>query len=234
MQAPPSSMKEYVGRDPRKHASAKFPTALACIVHLGRPARWRMSRLSWPGNVRWLTLTALVWLVTGGGPANSLHISLAGDEPFCPRRLDEGIFFGPAPGSDADFRHLQQLGVQHVIDVRTFSKKSRERERRLATSFGMSYQLCPIGFTPSFPDENIEAALQALRLRPRGTIYVHCSLGRDRTGLLVALYRFRYLGWSASAAFEAMERQEYNGLLVHYDRYYRLSTQFPGCCHSLR
>ena len=75
-----------------------------------------------------------------------------------------------------------------------------------------------------FPDCNLEETLQRMVQRRCGTVYVHCSLGRDRTGLIAALYRYRYLGWSPQRAFCEMQRGEFNSRLVELDDYFWCSV----------
>ena len=54
--------------------------------------------------------------------------------------------------------------------------------------------------------EDVVGALRALRSETRmGPTLLHCTLGADRTGLVAALYRMIYQGWSRQAALEEME-----------------------------
>jgi protein tyrosine/serine phosphatase len=68
--------------------------------------------------------------------------------------------------------------------------------------------------------DNIEQAFVAMCDPSLQPIYVHCALGRDRTGLLVALYRVRQLGWSPAAAYQEMQSQRFNRLLIGIDHYF--------------
>ena len=54
--------------------------------------------------------------------------------------------------------------------------------------------------------EDVVGALRALRSETRtGPTLLHCTLGADRTGLVAALYRMIYQGWSKEDALEEME-----------------------------
>ena len=58
--------------------------------------------------------------------------------------------------------------------------------------------------------EDVVGALRALRNEIRnGPTLLHCTLGADRTGLVTALYRIIYQGWSKQAALEEMEEGDF-------------------------
>lgn len=139
---------------------------------------------------------------------------------FCPQPLDAGVFVGPAPKSAADVAVLKRMGVREIIDSRTVRRLASNREARWARNVGIVYRSLPIATRPSFPDCNLENTLERMARRPCGAVYVHCSLGRDRTGLIAALYRYRYLGWTPERAFCEMQRKEFNSRLVELDHYF--------------
>jgi protein tyrosine phosphatase (PTP) superfamily phosphohydrolase (DUF442 family) len=143
---------------------------------------------------------------------------------FCPRTLDAGVYYGPAPATEADVVLLQRLGIREIIDLRLLRRRASHREARWAQRAGLTYTLMPTGFTPDYPDCSLETVLRKMRQRRCGPIYVHCSLGRDRAGLIVGLYRVRHLGWTPQQAYCEMERLQYNSRLVGLDRYFWCSV----------
>jgi protein tyrosine/serine phosphatase len=59
----------------------------------------------------------------------------------------------------------------------------------------------------SFPKDRILAQfLTLLRENPGRKIFVHCRLGDDRTGMMIASYRMAQEGWSAEKAEKEMEK----------------------------
>lgn len=52
-------------------------------------------------------------------------------------------------------------------------------------------------------DEEMIAALKIIKTAPK-PILVHCKLGADRTGAVVALYRVLFGGWTKEAAIEEL------------------------------
>jgi protein tyrosine/serine phosphatase len=130
-----------------------------------------------------------------------------------------GIYRGPAPETPADFRKLRDLGVRTVLDVRKFRRRRMDETCRSARAYGMNYLRLPVAFRPQ-RDGSAERALRALVNSCRHPIYLHCELGRDRSGLVVALYRVRCQGWSLQAAYCEMKRLGFSDRLPGLERYF--------------
>ena len=133
--------------------------------------------------------------------------------------VSPGIYRGPAPQCADDYRQLSRLGVQAVLDVRSFRRLQRERERACLKSYGIGYLNVPVSFRPQ-RDGSAERALCVLRDVERRPIYIHCELGRDRSGLVIGLYRVRCEGWSLRAAYCEMKRFGFNSRLRGLERYF--------------
>jgi hypothetical protein len=130
-----------------------------------------------------------------------------------------GVYRGRAPRTEDDYRQLQRLSVRTVLDVRTFRKRRMDKECRCIKAHGMRYVRSGVSFWPE-KDGSAERAFCKLtdaRLHP---IYIHCELGRDRSGLIVALYRVRCQGWNPEAAYCEMERFGFHHYLRALERYF--------------
>jgi hypothetical protein len=93
------------------------------------------------------------------------------------------------------------MGVQIVVDLRG----DRKGERKEATGLGMQY--VPMHWECSFPKDKIFAKfLTLIRKNPGKKIFVHCRVGDDRTGMMIAAYRMAFEGWSAKQAMEEMTK----------------------------
>lgn len=152
------------------------------------------------------------------GPADAALAELEFDQ------LAPGVYVGSAPQTAADYDRLCQLQVRTVVDIRKYRRWARGREQRALEQRGIAYRHIPVGFHPTRGDAPHQA-LHLLASPACHPIYLHCTLGRDRTGLIVALYRVHYLGWSPEAAYAAMEQDQFNPLLRDNDRYFWQSVR---------
>ncbi|QDV45082.1 hypothetical protein Enr13x_49550 [Stieleria neptunia] len=133
--------------------------------------------------------------------------------------LDRQIYYGAAPRSEADFAKLRRLGIQRIIDVRTFKVFASGKEKRRAAESGISFRRIPMGFFP-IRTGNVPVILSQLTTGCAGPVYFHCNLGLDRVGLLVALYRIEHFGWEPRHAFATWKAQQFNTKLKGLDRYF--------------
>ena len=110
------------------------------------------------------------------------------------------LYRGGQP-SEYGFHILAKMGINIVVDLRG----SRDSERKIVTHLGMQYVALP--WHCPFPRDKIFAQfLTLLRKNPGKKIFVHCRLGNDRTGMMIASYRMAQQGWSAEKAEKEMEK----------------------------
>ncbi|WP_342065425.1 dual specificity protein phosphatase family protein [Caballeronia concitans] len=94
-----------------------------------------------------------------------------------------------------DLPHLRALGIRKIISFRSFHS-----DEALLAGSGIALERIPMN-TWDIRDEDMIAALKALRNADRdGPILIHCQHGADRTGLVSALYRVVYQGWTKQQA----------------------------------
>ncbi len=105
-----------------------------------------------------------------------------------------------AQPTEKGFEQLAKMGVEIVVDLRD----DREQERAEVTHLGMEY--VPIPWQCYHPrDVSIAEFLALVRNNPEKKIFVHCRLGTDRTGMMIAAYRMTQQGWTAAEARKEME-----------------------------
>lgn len=101
--------------------------------------------------------------------------------------------------NDTGLKALAKMGVKVVVDVRADSKSEKE----MAKSLGMEYVAIP-WHCPWPHDEVFVKFLKVLQENQGKKVFVHCRLGDDRTGMMVAAYRMAVEGWTADEAMNEM------------------------------
>jgi tyrosine-protein phosphatase SIW14 len=163
---------------------------------------------------RYLTISCFLLTITIGSTvlAGDSSAARSGSAPrnFGHKRKIKGIgnfgeatptlFRGGQPnvyGFDA----LAKMGVDIVVDARGERAKS---EGKVVQHLGMHYVSIP--WHCPFPhDETFVKFLKLVKENPHKKIFVHCRLGDDRTGMMIAAYRMAAEGWSADEALREMQ-----------------------------
>ncbi len=111
------------------------------------------------------------------------------------------LFRGAQPSSEG-LQALAKMGINIVVDARG---DRTDTEGKQVTQLGMRY--LPIPWRCPFPNDDIFVKfLKQVRDNPDKKIFVHCRLGDDRTGMMVAAYRMAEQGWSADEAMYEMQQ----------------------------
>lgn len=114
-------------------------------------------------------------------------------------RVAPGIFRGAQPTPEG-YATLKAMGVRTVINLRT-----RHGERKAVEAAGMRYINIPMRFWGNVDPAVVRMALSAMTDPANQPVFVHCSVGRDRSGVVVAVYRMEVDGWSEAEAEAEME-----------------------------
>jgi tyrosine-protein phosphatase SIW14 len=95
---------------------------------------------------------------------------------------------------------LKRLGMNVIIDTHA----NDVTEEKIVEGLGMKYVAIP-WHCPWPHDEVFAKFLQVLHENKGKKIFVHCRLGDDRTGMMVAAYRMAEEGWTADEAMREMK-----------------------------
>jgi protein tyrosine/serine phosphatase len=115
--------------------------------------------------------------------------------------VNERLYRGGQPSAD-HLHMLHALGVTKIIDLRRERLDLVNAERATARELGMQFVELPFygifGTDPAF----LGRVVEEMASPGEGAVYVHCSNGRDRTSLAVALYRVVVERWQPDEAWE--------------------------------
>jgi protein tyrosine phosphatase (PTP) superfamily phosphohydrolase (DUF442 family) len=119
-------------------------------------------------------------------------------------RINRSLYRSAQPKSVGFIGLARNLGIRTVINLRALHS-----DDPFAQETGLALVRVPIRTWDIRDDRVIEALYQVRRAVERGPVLVHCNHGADRTGLILALYRTLYDGWSKGAAVEEMLHGEF-------------------------
>jgi tyrosine-protein phosphatase SIW14 len=102
--------------------------------------------------------------------------------------------------NDTGLKALAKMGVKIVVDTHAHDTA----EEKQAQSLGMEYVAIP-WHCPWPHDEVFATFLKLLHENKGKKVFVHCRLGDDRTGMMVAAYRMAEEGWTADEAMTEMK-----------------------------
>ena len=126
-------------------------------------------------------------------------------------KINEHFYRGAQPNRDA-MQSLKQLGVTTIVDLRGEKHDESENEKKQAEKLGMKFLLIPGDGWASPTDAQLAEFFRAITQRPQQTIFIHCWLGADRTGVFVAAYRMTFDHWTPEQALAEMHDYHFNSL----------------------
>ena len=116
-------------------------------------------------------------------------------------RVDAKLYRSEQPVAD-DAELLRTLGIRSVVNLRYFS---RGRNARVFGGHqGIELINRPLLAWRVRPADIARVLYTIERQQEKGAVLVHCYHGADRTGIIVAMYRIIYQGWTAEAAKREM------------------------------
>ncbi|HVN09628.1 MAG TPA: tyrosine-protein phosphatase [Patescibacteria group bacterium] len=107
------------------------------------------------------------------------------------------------------YRELKQMGIDTVVSFR-HEKGENSMERRAVEAQGMRFVSLPWNAWDKPTDAEVSQFFALLAANRRGKIFVHCQQGRDRTGVMIALYRIAADHWCAASAVSEMKSYHYH------------------------
>ena len=112
-------------------------------------------------------------------------------------RVSDNLYRGALPAAEG-LQELQKLGVRTVIDLRESDGNQAKMD-----ALGLTYERIPM-MAFRVKDDHVARFLRIAGDPGRAPIFVHCQRGADRTGLMCAIYRLAFQGWTKEQAIAEM------------------------------
>lgn len=117
-------------------------------------------------------------------------------------KINDSIYRSEQP-DEKGFRSLDSLGIKSILSLR-----SKAVDEKLVGNLAL--KLFNVKMSAElFSDNEIIESLKVIKNSPK-PLLVHCVHGADRTGVVMAMYRIIYGGWSKKQAIEEMRKGDYN------------------------
>lgn len=124
-------------------------------------------------------------------------------EPKNFRKVTTGIYRGGQPDRAA-LVGLAEKGFRTVVSFR-WQKKIVNQEENDCRDLGLDFISIPLNYSNPPRLGEVKKFLNVLDDSRTHPVLVHCLHGKDRTGIMVAIYRMIEQNWSVEEAYKEME-----------------------------
>lgn len=143
--------------------------------------------------------------------------------------VDQNKLFRGAAPRDQGIKTLKEIyDVTTIIDLRDSKKYAAQiaAEKKAAKTLGIEHlNISMLAKVPPTP-EQIQKFFKIIAKSP-GKIYMHCREGKDRAGIMSALYRIEKQGWTNEKAYEEMIKYGHDLLhKIRYDKQGKFLSQY--------
>lgn len=122
---------------------------------------------------------------------------------------------------------LQQMGIKTIINLR--GGKQPLKEQAECNKLGLKFISIPISHHHIPSDSDVEQFLQVVQEAKedpsKGSVFVHCKAGEDRTGCMIALYRVKEDGWTSRQACDEMQKLGFHSIFRELTKSVRQAEQ---------
>ena len=111
---------------------------------------------------------------------------------------------GQPRGLGLEFVNL--YGIRTLINLRSPDSNGTPEEKAFAAEKGLNFYNFSIGSSAAEIDNAVKRFMAIAADKSNWPILVHCSRGKERSGVLSAIYRIEYDHWSSEDALEETYR----------------------------
>lgn len=117
-------------------------------------------------------------------------------------KINDNVYRSAQPDSRG-YAELEKMGIKEILNLREYHSDADEAK-------GTTLKLHHVSKNAeNIKDEDVVRALKIIK-DAKGPILIHCMHGADRTGLICAMYRVLFDGWTKEKAIDEMINGNYN------------------------
>ncbi len=117
-------------------------------------------------------------------------------------KLTDSIYRG-GRANEEGIAYLASLGTKTIINFE-FDEAAIKWERAEAKKYGIKYISRPMQYKVAPTDAEIDKILGMMQDPKNYPLYIHCRHGKDRTGIVSAIFNVEVLGWTPERAYKDM------------------------------
>jgi protein tyrosine/serine phosphatase len=136
--------------------------------------------------------------------------------------IHPGLSRSGRPDQDG-LNFLRQRGFRTIVNIEN-DRKAVEAEAAAAQRLGLKFISIPMSWQHKPSDAQVNELLRLMKDPSLQPLIIHCKHGRDRTGLMVGLYRVFMDHWAPEKAYEEMLATGFRTNLKALDQAFRERT----------
>ena len=138
-----------------------------------------------------ITALAIVILTAGGAYYYFIQVALPNFHD-----IRKGVLYRSGQPRGPGLEFVKLYGIRTLINLRKPESKGTPEEKAFAAENGLQFYNFSIGSSAAQIDETVKRFLAIVADKSNWPILVHCSRGKERSGVLSAIYRLEYDRWS--------------------------------------
>lgn len=139
------------------------------------------------------------------------------------QKTTDVIFRGGRP-TQQGLDYLKKAGFKTIINIEN-NMDAVNAEYKYTQKIGLQMFSSPLPWTKTPNDAQVMKIIEALKNPVYHPVIIHCHYGKDRTGLIIGLYRVLVQGWKPQDAYAEMIKYGFHTEYKALDNYYRAKTR---------
>ncbi len=136
------------------------------------------------------------------------------------------LYRGGKPDKTAGWEKLKNLKIKTLISFEENNPQNLKR-KQTAEALGLKVYSIPISLYAAPSEEQVFEFLTITLSSKNQPVFVYCNNGRDRSGVMIALYRVVVDGWTIKNAY-------HEAVSLGYWPYYGEDTPLKNFIHQLK
>lgn len=139
------------------------------------------------------------------------------------QQVNSGLYRGGRPQPGDHLKILKARGVKTIINLENDAQQATWDQKE-AQKVGIDFYSEPMTAFRRPDDKQVQRILTALTNSQYHPIFIHCKHGKDRTGLIIGLYRVFVDKWPAQKAYQEMLQIGFDPRFAALDKYFKDKT----------